>query len=95
MATSPLTGAQKTKLRSLGQTMPDAIEVGRAGLTPAFYAEMGRLFGARELVKLRFSGGQDRQARATLIREIETKAGCQCAGAVGHTALFFRTKIEG
>jgi RNA-binding protein len=44
------------------------------------------------LVKLRFSGGQDRHERAALTARIETEAGCACVGSVGHTALFWRGK---
>ena len=55
-----LTGAQKTKLRGLGQTMADGAFLGKEGVTPAFLSELNKQLDARELVKLRFSGGQDR-----------------------------------
>ena len=90
-----LTGAQKTKLRSLGQTMTDTAFLGREGVTPAFLLEMNKLLDTRELVKLRFSGGQDRHVRATLCTQVETTASCLCVGAVGHTALFWRAGAEG
>ena len=89
-----LTGAQKTQLRSLGQTMPDGIHVGKLGLTPAFFAELNRMINARELVKLRFEGA-DCHERTTLITQIEAQAPCLCVGAVGHTALFWRTPETG
>jgi RNA-binding protein len=89
-----LTGAQKTKLRGLGQTMPDAIRLGKQGLTPAFLTELNRLLGSRELVKLRFEGA-DRHERAALISQIEAQAPCLCVGAVGHTALFWRAGPDG
>ena len=95
MDSASLTGAQKTKLRSLGQTMPDAAWLGREGVTPAFVAELNRLLNTRELVKLRFSGGQDRHQRAELTTQIEAGATCTCVGAVGHTALFWRAPAEG
>lgn len=85
-----LTGAQKTKLRGLGQTQPDHAWLGRDGVTPEFLAEFNRQFGPRELVKLRFTGGQDRHERAALCTQVESAASCLCVGAVGHTALFWR-----
>jgi RNA-binding protein len=85
-----LTGAQKTALRGRGQTMADTIFLGREGLTPAFLAELNRLLDARELVKLRFTGGRDRRERAVLCDAIAATAPCLCVGAVGHTALFWR-----
>jgi RNA-binding protein len=91
----PLTGAQKTKLRGLGQTTADAAFLGKEGVTPAFLAELNRLLDARELVKLRFTGGQDRHERAALCETVAAAASCICVGTVGHTALFWRPRPEG
>lgn len=85
----PLTGAQKSFLRGLGQTLEPALKVGRGGLTPAFFAELQKLLRAHELVKLRFLGAE-REERAALCAQIADEGRCVCVGAVGHTALFFR-----
>ncbi len=88
-----LTGAQKTRLRGLGQTLEATIRVGKAGFTPVQQRELSRLLEARELVKLRFEGA-DRHERAALITLIETEVSAVCVGAVGHTALFFRQNSD-
>ncbi|NDC74605.1 YhbY family RNA-binding protein [bacterium] len=93
MENPPLTAAQKTRLRGIGQTTEAALKVGKAGLTPTFFREFARLLEARELVKLRFEGA-DRHERAALIAQIETEGAAPCVGAVGHTALFFRRHAE-
>jgi RNA-binding protein len=85
----PLSGAQKAFLRALGQTLPDHLKIGRAGLTPAFFAELQNRLRAHELVKLRFLGA-DRDERAALSAQIADEGRCLWVGAVGHTALFFR-----
>jgi RNA-binding protein len=85
----PLTGSQKSHLRGLGQTLPDSLKVGRAGLTPAFFAELQKLLRSHELVKLRFLGA-DRDERAAYCVQIADEGRCVCVGAVGHTALFYR-----
>lgn len=85
----PLTGAQKSHLRGLGQTLDASLSVGRGGLTPGLLAELEKLLRAHELVKLRFNGA-DRHERAALCDKIATEGRCACVGAVGHTALFFR-----
>jgi RNA-binding protein len=85
----PLTGAQKSHLRRLGQTLEPALKVGRGGLTPAFFTELQRLLRAHELVKLRFLGAE-REERAALCTQIADEGRCVCVGAVGHTALFYR-----
>jgi RNA-binding protein len=87
-----LTGAEKTKLRGRGQTLPDGAWLGKDGVTPAFLSELNRQIDAHELVKLRFTGGQDRHERANLCDQIEAAAACRCVGAVGHTALFWRPR---
>lgn len=85
----PLTGAQKSFLRGLGQTLEPALKIGRNGLTPQFFAELQKLLRAHELVKLRFIGAE-RDERATLCDQIADEGRCVCVGAVGHTALFYR-----
>jgi len=89
----PLTGAQKTFLRGLGQRLEPALKLGKGGLTPAFYAELQKLLRAHELVKLRFLGAE-RDERAALCEQIADEGRCVCVGAVGHTALFYRQHPE-
>lgn len=85
----PLTGAQKSHLRSLGQTLDASIKLGRGGLTPEFSTELQKLLRAHELVKLRFVGS-DRDERAALCTQIADQGRCVFVSAVGHTALFYR-----
>jgi RNA-binding protein len=92
MSLPSLTGAEKTTLRGRGQTLPDGAWLGKEGVTTAFLSELNRQIEAHELVKLRFTGGQDRHERATLCDAIAAAAPCLCVGAVGHTALFWRPR---
>jgi len=90
-----LTGAQKTKLRGIGQTLADRLRVGREGASPSLAQQLDRELSLCELVKVRFTGGQDRQVRATLHEALATATRSDCVGAVGHTALFWRAGPEG
>lgn len=94
MSSPSLTGAQKTRLRSLGQTLPDALHVGREGAAATLVTQLDRELAQRELVKVRFTGGQDRHARAALHDTLATATRSLCVGAVGHTALFWREHSE-
>jgi Predicted RNA-binding protein containing KH domain, possibly ribosomal protein len=85
----PLTGAQKTFLRGIGQTLEPVIKVGKAGLTAEFFKELQRQLNLHELIKLRYVG-IDRDERAELNDRIADEGRCVCVGSVGHTALFFR-----
>jgi len=89
----PLTGAQKSFLRGLGQTLEPALKLGKGGLTPAFFGELQKQLRANELVKLRFLGAE-RDERATLCTQIADEGRCLCIGSVGHTALFYRRNPE-
>ena len=89
-----LTGAQKTKLRGLGQILSDSLRIGRQGPGPGIYTELNRQLDARELVKVRFEGA-DRETRAAHCDQITANAPCLCVGSVGHTALFWRAGSEG
>lgn len=90
MSETPLTGAQKSKLRGQGQQLEPALKLGKEGITPAFFGELTRALRAHELVKLRFVGDADRHARAALCEQIAREGHCTCVGTVGHTALFYR-----
>jgi len=89
----PLTGAQKSFLRGLGQKLDASLKIGKGGLTPAFFAELQKLLRAHELVKLRFLGAE-RDEREVLCAQIADEGRCVCVGAVGHTALFYRQNPE-
>ncbi len=84
-----LTGRQKTRLRGLGQRLAPSLKIGKAGLTPAFVAELRRRLRSDELVKLRFQG-VERAERDTLCVDLARQAECHALGALGHTALFYR-----
>ncbi|MSU70712.1 MAG: YhbY family RNA-binding protein [Opitutaceae bacterium] len=89
----PLTGAQRTFLRGLGQRLAPAIKDGKGGLSPAFYTELQKILRVHELVKVRFLGA-DREARAARCMQITDEGRCVFVGAVGHTALFYRQHPE-
>lgn len=85
----PITAAQKTFLRGVGQTLDASVKVGKSGLTPEFFTELQKNLNARELVKVRFVAA-DRDERATLAEQIADEGRCIWISSVGATALFFR-----
>lgn len=89
----PLTGAQKSYLRGLGQKLDATLKLGKGGLTPAFLLELQHGLRAHELVKLRFLG-VERGEREVLCQKIADEGRCVFVGAVGHTALFYRQHPE-
>lgn len=89
----PLTGAQRTKLRGIGQTLNPALKLGKSGITREFLLELQRVLNTHELIKVRLLE-KDRHARAELCDRIADEGRCVCVGAVGGTALFFRRQPD-
>ena len=71
MDQAPIGGAEKMRLRGLGQQLEATLKLGKEGPTPAFFKELDRQMSTRELVKLRFLGA-DRHERAALCLETAT-----------------------
>lgn len=88
-----LTGAQKTKLRGMGQRLDAMLMIGQAGVTATVLVELNKLINTHELVKVRFTGA-DRDQRAILASEVAEKAPAFHVGSVGATALFFRRNAD-
>ncbi|HLP02790.1 MAG TPA: YhbY family RNA-binding protein [Opitutaceae bacterium] len=88
MTAPALTGAQKSFLRSLGQTMDCQLTIGREGITAPVVAELEKLFARHELIKVKLLA--ERDERSALCTAIEDKTGAAEAGAVGKTAIFYR-----
>ena len=88
MTALALTGAQKSYLRSLGQTMDCQLTIGREGITTAVVAELEKLFARHELIKVKLLA--ERDERDALCSAIAEKTGAAEAGSVGKTAIFYR-----
>ena len=88
MTAPALTGAQKSHLRSLGQTMDCQLTIGHEGITAPVVAELEKLLARHELIKVKLLA--ERDERPALCAAIEEKTGAAEAGSVGQTALFYR-----
>ncbi|MBE7538166.1 MAG: YhbY family RNA-binding protein [Opitutaceae bacterium] len=88
MSTS-LTGAEKSRLRSRGQTLDASLKIGREGGSDAVVQSLNRLLAAHDLVKVRFTAA-DRSERRSLTALLAASTGSSCVGSVGATALFHR-----
>lgn len=85
-----LTPAQAKRLRGLGHGLRPSVWIGRRGLTEAILVEMEEALLAHELVKVRLRDLPDRRERRLLLSELAARTASFLAGAVGHTAVFFR-----
>ena len=83
-----LASNQRSRLAGLAQTLPDLAQLGKGGASPAFIAQLGRLLGLHELVKLRFVGFKD--SRGDMARELAEKTGSDLVRVIGNTAIFWK-----
>ena len=92
METEPLTGAEKKKLRGIGQRLKPHIHIGRQGLSETVLGEIEMALTKNGLIKVRFEA--DRDGIKSLCSEIPEKTGSEFVGSVGKTAVFFRDMPE-
>lgn len=84
-----LNSAQKKHLRGLAMALKPVASVGKGGLSEEVLGTLDTLLSRHELIKVRFEGPA-KEDRREIIPVIEEKTGAELAGAVGHTAVFYR-----
>ncbi|MEI6873765.1 MAG: YhbY family RNA-binding protein [Spirochaetota bacterium] len=87
-----LTSKQRSHLASLAQDLPDLIQLGKAGKTPALVAQLDRLLDSHELVKLRFSGLKEERKELSRLLAAETRS--ELVRLIGNTAVFWRRQAD-
>lgn len=83
-----LTGAQKSHLRGLAQTLEPKVFVGKEGVTPAILKLLEDAFRRADLVKVRFTG--DRATIAAQAADLAARSSSALVGSVGKTAALYR-----
>jgi RNA-binding protein len=87
-----LTGAQRTRLRGLAHGYRPAVQIGKAGLTDSVVTAIDDALTANELVKVQIFTARDERRQITAA--VEERLGCECAGAVGRMAIFYRQQPD-
>jgi RNA-binding protein len=85
---SRLTGAERSKLRGLAQTLDPKVFVGKAGINEGIAKLLLQAFTNADLVKVRFTA--ERDAMETQMQELARLTGSEVIGNVGRTATFFK-----
>ncbi|MFP4353569.1 MAG: YhbY family RNA-binding protein [Phycisphaerae bacterium] len=84
-----LTGQEKRRLRSQGQTLTPCFTIGKAGLTDAAFELLDNQFQHRQLLKVRLPA-VDRQQRKQLAESLAEQSGSTVVGAIGRNILLYR-----
>jgi RNA-binding protein len=89
----PLTGKQKSYLRSLAHKLKPVVQVGHQGVTPGVLAAMDVALDRHELIKVKVAGEAEVDA-AEIGPQLEKATKSQVAQIIGHTLVVYRRRKE-
>ncbi len=89
---SMLKGSQRTRLRGLAHSYRPAVQIGKGGLTDNVLAAIDDALTNSELIKVQIF--MEREERQEIARTIEERLECDCAGAIGRMAIFYRQQPD-
>jgi RNA-binding protein len=95
---APLTGKQKSYLRSLAHPLKPVVQIGHQGLTAGVVsaldaAPLDAALERHELVKLKVAGDAEVEP-SDIAPEIERATGSQVAQLIGHTLVLYRRREQ-
>jgi RNA-binding protein len=89
----PLTGKQKSYLRSLAHKLKPVVQIGHQGLTDGVLAAIEVALERHELIKLKVTGEANIEA-TELAPQVEKATKSQLAQIIGHTVVLYRRRPE-
>lgn len=89
----PLTGKQKSHLRSLAHSLKPVVQIGHQGLTAGVVTALEAAFERHELIKVKVAGEAEVEADE-LGPAIEKATRSQLAQIIGHTLVLYRRRDE-
>jgi RNA-binding protein len=87
-----LKGSQRKYLRGLAHDLRPLVQVGKEGVSTTVLVAVDLALEAHELIKVQIMA--ERDDRKAMIAQIESGARCECAGAIGKMAIFFRQQVD-
>jgi len=90
---APLTGKQKSYLRSLAHPLKAVVQIGHQGLTAGVLSAVNSALEQHELVKVKVAGDAEVEP-SDIAPEIERGTGSQVAQLIGHTLVLYRRREQ-
>ena len=85
---------QAKYLRGLAHKLKPVVFIGQKGLTPTVIQSVDEALNRHELIKIKFLEYKEKNQKKEITATIETQAGCQVVGLIGHTATFYRQNSD-
>ncbi len=89
----PLTGKQKSHLRSLAHKLKPVVQIGHQGVTKGVLEALAAALERHELIKVKVAGDAEVDA-ADIGPQIEKATKSQVAQVIGHTVVVYRRRDE-
>lgn len=89
----PLTGKQKSHLRSLAHKLKPVVQIGHQGVTKGVLSALTEALERHELVKVKVSGEAEVDA-GEIGPQIEKATKSQVAQVIGHTLVIYKRRAE-
>lgn len=89
----PLTGKQKSYLRSLAHKLKPVVQIGHQGVTPGVVAALDVALERHELIKVKVAGDAEVDA-SDIGPKLEKSTKSQVAQIIGHTLVVYRRRKE-
>jgi RNA-binding protein len=89
----PLTGKQKSYLRSLAHKLKPVVQIGHQGLTDGVLAAIEVALEKHELIKVKVAGEADVEP-TEIAPQVEKATKSQLAQLIGHTLVLYRRRAE-
>jgi RNA-binding protein len=89
-----LKGYQKKYLKGLAHGLKPVVFIGQKGLSGGLIGSIHDALDTHELIKVKFIEFKEKQQKAGMAEAIEAETGCQLAGIIGHTAIFYRQHTD-
>ncbi len=85
-----LKGYQKKYLRGLAHSLKPVVIIGQSGLSDSVIKAVDESLDKHELIKVKFNEFKEKDQKTEIMDLIKKKTGCEMAGKIGHTAIFYR-----
>jgi RNA-binding protein len=85
-----LEGFQRKYLRGLAHKTKPVVFIGQKGITETLNRSIDDALTAHELIKIKYIDFKEKEKKTEIAGTIEKTHGCEMAGMIGHTAIFYR-----
>lgn len=89
-----LQGFQKKHLRGLAHGLKPVVFIGQKGITDTVVRSINEALNSHELIKVKFIDFKEKEHKKKIADIIEKQTGCEQAGMIGHTAIFYRRHLD-